>query len=381
MRMRILLCLLLFSFVQANYARQLKGEHYRVLSEGLQAGQEIDQDSSPEEIQAAYKRLIKIHFPTLNRLDHDRQNTEYRKAEEKVKALNNARDTLTDPDKKAKYDSDFTSWNEVTYDPHQERQDGIESVLNAIFQDSKITPQNYDILDKDFQALATYRNEILKNPNFEHDFKTRNLTQMINFLAERSRLYLEKYRKASDPVEVYNLRKALRDWHPILNAHNFRGSGMSPEVLRNFNEKLKGINATYLGFFAKNETTLTFLDILNSSSKSDGKRIFSDVIYEADNFHPEITLRSSGTPPTRIGDNSVYPMLNKSLTALFNDPYFSRADDNYRKNVLASAVKLLDFEAKRYLSVLKKDPRTKKELHPATWTDEMLKIANLKTTK
>ena len=58
---------------------------------------EVAKTASPDEIKASYRRLAMIHHPDKN-LDKKEE------SEKKIKAINEAYDTLKDPDKKSQYD-------------------------------------------------------------------------------------------------------------------------------------------------------------------------------------------------------------------------------------------------------------------------------------
>jgi curved DNA-binding protein len=64
----------------------------------------VDRNASEKEIKKAYRRLARKHHPDVNPGDE--------KAEERYKALNEAHEVLTDPEKRRKYDQLGASWQQ-----------------------------------------------------------------------------------------------------------------------------------------------------------------------------------------------------------------------------------------------------------------------------
>lgn len=81
-------------------------DYYKIL--------QVSPDAAPEVIQMAYKALAKKYHPDLN---PDRPD----EAQEKMKELNEAFETLSDPEKRAKYNSSYHSAKQETPPPHEQQ--------------------------------------------------------------------------------------------------------------------------------------------------------------------------------------------------------------------------------------------------------------------
>ena len=94
-------------------------DYYKIL--------QVSPDAAPEVIQMAYKALAKKYHPDLNP-DHPDE------AQEKMKELNEAFETLSDPEKRAKYNSSYHSAKQETPPPREQQK---ESASASASEESK----------------------------------------------------------------------------------------------------------------------------------------------------------------------------------------------------------------------------------------------------
>jgi DnaJ-class molecular chaperone len=131
------------------------------MSKSLYEILEVESTASLEEIKAAYKRLALQYHP-------DKANEEHRlKVQEKMKDINNAYGTLSDPDKKRHYDDlsklkpttsnfqfDFGSFFKTNFEhfhqsPSKSKKTSDKQKSKKIFPSHTIEQELKDILDKD----------------------------------------------------------------------------------------------------------------------------------------------------------------------------------------------------------------------------------------
>lgn len=103
---------------------------------------EVDIDASPEVIEKAYKTLVKKYHPDLQ---ESNLKDEY---EEKIKIINEAYETLSNPNLRAKYDETL-----------KEKELTEEDSYNLSKENEALVQEN---LQKEYQEQLNYENQILK---------------------------------------------------------------------------------------------------------------------------------------------------------------------------------------------------------------------------
>ena len=150
---------------------------------------EVDKNASSEVIEKAYKALVKKYHPDL-------QPPEKKKlAEDKIKLINEAYDTLSNTEKKKAYDANL---KQMQYEEDMKRQEQ----LKRNYQNN--TQNNNNTYNRPNNAYANYQNNIpkrpIKNPNL-------NNVNTDNFVNDMNNLYNEQINQAYNNA----IKKAYQD--------------------------------------------------------------------------------------------------------------------------------------------------------------------------
>ena len=128
---------------------------------------EVDRDASPEVIEKAYKTLVKKYHPDLQ------ESNLKAKYEEKIKVINEAYETLSNPDLRTKYDETLTQ-RELSEEDFQKLSKENENLYNEIYNlkhninNIPYTEPNYsqtninteENLQQKYQQELEYQNQI-----------------------------------------------------------------------------------------------------------------------------------------------------------------------------------------------------------------------------
>ena len=123
---------------------------------------EVDKNASPEVIEKAYKTLVKKYHPDLQ---ESNLKAEY---EEKIKNINEAYETLSKPDLRAKYDKTLT-YEEISKEDFQKlskENENLYTEINHLKNDintSYVQPNNSNLeedLQEKYQKELEYQQQI-----------------------------------------------------------------------------------------------------------------------------------------------------------------------------------------------------------------------------
>ena len=151
---------------------------------------EVDKNASPEVIEKAYKTLVKKYHPDLQESNLKEE------AEEKIKIINEAYETLSNPNLRAKYDERLKQ-EEISKEDYQKLSRENENLYNEInnlkhninsnyTQTNNLNTENY--LQHNYQNEIEYQNQINQaKQQAYHDAYIQDL---------KNRGYKIKYKKA-----------------------------------------------------------------------------------------------------------------------------------------------------------------------------------------
>ncbi len=161
---------------------------------------EVDKNASPEVIEKAYKTLVKKYHPDLQESNLKEE------AEEKIKIVNEAYETLSNPNLRAKYDERLKQ-EEISKEDYQKLSRENENLYNEInnlkhninsnyTQTNNLNTENY--LQHNYQNEIEYQNQInqakqqayhdayiqdLKNRGYKIKYKKTFKDYLKNFIA------------------------------------------------------------------------------------------------------------------------------------------------------------------------------------------------------
>lgn len=161
---------------------------------------EVDKNASPEVIEKAYKTLVKKYHPDLQESNLKEE------AEEKIKIINEAYETLSNPNLRAKYDERLKQ-EEISKEDYQKLSRENENLYNEInnlkhninsnyTQTNNLNTENY--LQHNYQNEIEYQNQInqakqqayhdayiqdLKNRGYKIKYKKTFKDYLKNFIA------------------------------------------------------------------------------------------------------------------------------------------------------------------------------------------------------
>ena len=125
---------------------------------------EVDRDASPEVIEKAYKTLAKKYHPDLQESNMKQE------SEEKLKLINEAYETLSNPILREKYNASLTQ-NEISeedfYKSTQENQNLYSQLSNLKHNTTYNNKENTIPFDKEFQKQEEYQNQYEKQLEYE----------------------------------------------------------------------------------------------------------------------------------------------------------------------------------------------------------------------
>ena len=119
---------------------------------------EVDRDASPEVIEKAYKTLAKKYHPDLQESNMKQE------AEEKLKLINEAYETLSNPDSRAKYDETLKQ-NEISKEDYNRLSQENRNLYNEI---NDLKQNNYN---------NNYQNNYNNNNNYSNIQNNNNIYQ------------------------------------------------------------------------------------------------------------------------------------------------------------------------------------------------------------
>lgn len=185
---------------------------------------EVSEKASPEVIKKAYTTLVKKYHPDLQ------PDSEKKKAEEKIKEINEAYEVLSDENKRESYDrklqmqrvkeEHYNSSNSqnTTYNTHQNTNNTYNSTNNQTNTYSNIRPQK----------------RVIRKPTVNDDFNDFN-----NFQNDYNNIMNEVYNNAYN--EAYN------NAYNQAYINNLKNMGYEIRYERPFKEKLKIAFASFCG--------------------------------------------------------------------------------------------------------------------------------------
>lgn len=409
-------------------------DYYKELSD-VESGLIINENSSESDIKKAWKFQINQSYPILNELDKDQSNPRYIEANRRVQILNDAKDILTDVDKRQKFERQLAQykqsnppkpkaapaaaapgpqvntnfakdmekrrrqqeearrqqeearkqqdhrakedahWQEVQKEAAQ-RQATLTEILKSIFEGSKTPTVKKETILRDIQDLAKYRDEILLSTYMNREFKEKALKKMLEFISHQTRRWIYQNGKAISAEDLSAIRQELWKWREELLL------GLSPDLADILVKSLKyhqeQIQKAYYSLFSKGEMELRVLDKLNETSHLKSSEIYKQLHPITDNFiqdNPETHYRQTDS------HYKVFEGLESGLEAMFNDPNYTWAKPEYKNNVLDSASKLLNSEALRYVQTKPSLREDQGDRPPAGWSEDFLRIAELIRSK
>ncbi len=125
---------------------------------------EVDRDASPEVIEKAYKTLAKKYHPDLQ------ESNMKQKFEEKLKLINEAYETLSNPILREKYDATLTQ-NEISeedfYKLTQENQNLYSQLNNLKHNTTYNNKENNIHFDEEIQKQQEYQNQYEEQLEYE----------------------------------------------------------------------------------------------------------------------------------------------------------------------------------------------------------------------
>ena len=135
---------------------------------------QVDKDASPEIIKVAYKLLVKKYHPDL------KEGKEKIEAEEKIKAINEAYDVLSDPSKKTKYDQTFTNesisqeqYNNILSENINLKKE-LDYFYNLYNKNNYYKKKNTNMYDNEYNSTKSPNSKINTNSKFSSFKKTYN---------------------------------------------------------------------------------------------------------------------------------------------------------------------------------------------------------------
>ena len=161
---------------------------------------EVDINASPEVIEKAYKTLVKKYHPDLQESNLKEE------AEEKIKIINEAYETLSNPNLRAKYDKKLKQ-KEISEEDYQKLYRENENLYNEINNIKHNISSNYvntndsnteNTIQQNYQSEIEYQNQInqakqqayydayiqdLKNRGYKIKYKKTLKDYIKNFIA------------------------------------------------------------------------------------------------------------------------------------------------------------------------------------------------------
>ena len=152
---------------------------------------EVDKDASPEDIEKAYKALVKKYHPDLQE-SNMRQN-----AEERIKLINEAYEVLSNPISKAKYDETLskTELSEEDFDRLSKENKNLHDEINNLKYHSNV---NYNNTQQNSYQQVDLQNEYEKQLKYENELQqARQKAYHDAYIQDlKNRGYKIKYKKS-----------------------------------------------------------------------------------------------------------------------------------------------------------------------------------------